>query len=124
MRIKYIPTGNVFDLPEAEARRIYIEDKGFNYEVLDGKIEIENENVEKTSVYNKIVEEDKQEEEKDGENEKSEEKSLESYTVPELKAKLDELNIEYPKNAKKAELIALLNKTGDNIEQEEAKDGE
>lgn len=124
MRIKYKPTGNVFDLPEAEARRIYIEDKGFNYEVLDGKIEIEDKNVEKTSVYNKIVEEDKQEETKDGENEKSEEKSLESYTVPELKAALDELNIEYPKNAKKAELIALLDKTDVTTKQEETKDGE
>lgn len=40
--------------------------------------------------------------------EPKEEPNLEKNTVTELKAMLDEADIEYPENAKKAELIALV----------------
>ena len=38
--IKFIPTGNIFSLPDEEANRIVKEDRG-NYEVIKGKIKEE-----------------------------------------------------------------------------------
>lgn len=115
IKLKYTPTGNVFTLPEAEARRIYLEDKGFNYEVVEGKIEIEEEKTEETSVYKQIVQDDgteTTEEKTDGE------KTLKECTVPELKAKLDAMNIKYAKNAKKNELLALFKDDGTETTEE------
>jgi len=34
--IKFIPTGNIFLLPDDEAKRIFLEDRG-NYEIISGK---------------------------------------------------------------------------------------
>lgn len=42
MEIKYLPTGNIFDLPVEECKRIYSESP-FNYEILDDKFEIKEE---------------------------------------------------------------------------------
>lgn len=61
MKIKYIPTGNIFDLPEKEAKRIYVESKGYNYEIIDDTdIVIEEEKEEKTTVFEEIVETDEE----------------------------------------------------------------
>ncbi len=123
IKLKYNPTGNVFTLPEAEAKRIYIEDKGFNYTVVEGKIDLEDETIETTTVYDEIVQDETTEENK-GNNppangEKTDgEKTLEEYTVPELKAKLDAMNIQYAKNAKKADLLALFKDSGDETTEE------
>lgn len=59
IKLEYTPTGNVFTLPEAEARRIYLEDKGFNYKVVKGKLEIKEEKSEETTVYKQIVQDDR-----------------------------------------------------------------
>lgn len=109
MRIKFKPTGNIFDLPEEEARRIVIEDKGFNYEVLDGEIKIDDEISEKTSVYNLIVNGNQPDDSKKSgtEDEKEQVKPFEQWTIPELKAKLDDMNIKYSKSAKKDDLLEL-----------------
>ena len=99
MKIKYIPTGNIFDLPEKEAKRIYIESKGYNYEIIDKTDIVPEEKEEKTTVYEEIVETDETAETT---------KATEDMTKEELMALCDTLGIEYKKTAKKAELINLL----------------
>lgn len=37
IEIKFIPTGNIFLLPDDEAKRIVLEDRG-NYEIISGEI--------------------------------------------------------------------------------------
>ena len=96
MKIKYIPTGNIFDLPKEECERIYKESP-FNYEILDGAFTVEAK-APKSTVAQKVL----------ADEEEQEEKSLNDLTVPELKALCDEKEIEYKKSDKKADLIALL----------------
>lgn len=112
-QLKYIPTGNVFTLPEEEAKRIYLEDKGFNYEIVGGKnIPLKDETIEETTVYDEIVQTETTEENKGNNPPVDGEKTLEECTVPELKAKLDAMNIQYDKKAKKADLLALFKDDG------------
>ena len=55
MKIKYKPTGIVFDLPEKNVRELMRKDKG-NYEVLDKKFVPDEEPViEETTTYNQVV---------------------------------------------------------------------
>lgn len=118
-KLKYTPTGNVFTLPEAEAKRIYLEDKGFNYEIVGGQnIELPDETIEESTVYDEVVQdgttEGTQGSNPPADGEKTDgEKTLEELTVPELKAKLDAMNIKYAKSAKKADLLALFKDSGD-----------
>lgn len=107
MKIKYLPTGIIFDLPVEECKRIYKESP-FNYEVLDGAFKDESKSPQST-VAKKVLGDE------DGEGEKK----LEDLTVPELKKLCDEKEIEYTKSVKKADLIALL----ENAEEDE-EDGE
>lgn len=56
-KLKYIPTGNVFNLPSEDAREVMKTDKG-NFEVVGGKDITEKEpQVEETTTYNMVVEE-------------------------------------------------------------------
>lgn len=113
MKIKYLPTGIIFDLPVEECKRIYKESP-FNYEVLDGAFKDESKTPQST-VAKKVLGDE------DGEGEKK----LEDLTVPELKKLCDEKEIEYTKSAKKADLIALLeNAENEEEEEEEEEDGE
>lgn len=116
MKIKYIPTGHIFDLPEEECKRIWKESP-FNYEVLDGKFDA-GAQTPNTSVANKVL----------GEADDAKEKTLEEMTVKELKALCDEKEIEYAKSATKPVLIALLEKDAETEEEteeeEETEDGE
>ena len=105
MKIKYLPTGNVFDLPVEECKRIYKESP-FNYEILDEHFDKEAATP-KSTVAQKVLEEDGEEELK----------TLNDLTVPELKAICDEREIEYSKADRKADLIALIEKA-DNDEQD------
>ncbi len=108
MKIKYIPTGNIFDLPKEECERIYKESP-FNYEILDGAFTVEAK-APKSTVAQKVL----------ADEEEQEEKSLNDLTVPELKALCDEKEIEYKKSDRKADLIALLEtKEEENGEDEE-----
>lgn len=120
MRIKFKPTGNIFDLPEEEARRIVVEDRGLNYEVLDGEIKIDDKTPEETTVYNQIVENETENDDTEETEEDDKPKTLEECTIPELKSRLDELKIPYSKSAKKADLIALFsNDTEEKTEETE-----
>lgn len=56
--IKFIPTGNIFSLPDSEAIRIVSEDRG-NYKVLKGKVPEVKQQKEKKSVQELVVVEEK-----------------------------------------------------------------
>ena len=111
MRIMYLPTGNVFDLPKEECKRIY-EESPFNYEILDGAFSAEDKTPASTVAQKVLADEEEQEEQ-----------TLNDLTVPELKALCDEKEIEYAKSARKAELIALLEANAE-VKEENGEDEE
>lgn len=108
MKIKFIPTGNIFDLPKTEIDRIMRDDRG-NYEVLDENYALPNETVVETSVYNQIVQQEEQEEqEKEKQEEEEEEVDYTKMTNPELYELCVKRNIKVGKKEKKENMIALL----------------
>ena len=73
-RIKFKPTGIVFNLPKEEIARIIKDDHGYNYEVLDKEAAISAEPVNLvTTTYEQVVETE-------------EVRGLDQYTYEELKA--------------------------------------
>lgn len=106
MKIKFIPTGNIFDLPKAEIDRIMRDDRG-NYEVLDENYTLPNDtDIEEKSVYNQIVQEEK--EDKQEEKEDKEDVDYTKMTNPELYELCVKRNIKVGKKEKKEKMIALL----------------
>ena len=59
IEIKFVPTGHIFSLPDAEAIRIVTEDR-CNYEVVKGKVPDEKKPKEKKSVQELVVVGDKE----------------------------------------------------------------
>jgi len=58
-RIKFKPTGIIFTLPEAEIKRIWKDDHGHNYELVDGDLNLEKEETIKiTTTYEQVVEDE------------------------------------------------------------------
>lgn len=103
MKIKFIPTGNIFDLPKAEIDRIMRDDRG-NYEVLDENYTLPNDtDIEEKSVYNQIVQEDKEDKQED-----KEDVDYTKMTNPELYELCVKRNIKVGKKEKKENMIALL----------------
>lgn len=106
MKIKFIPTGNIFDLPKAEIDRIMRDDRG-NYEVLDENYTLPNDtDIEEKSVYNQIVQKEK--EDKQEEKEDKEDVDYTKMTNPELYELCVKRNIKVGKKEKKENMIALL----------------
>lgn len=106
MKIKFIPTGNIFDLPKAEIDRIMRDDRG-NYEVLDENYTLPNDtDIEEKSVYNQIVQEEKEDKQED--KEEKEDVDYTKMTNPELYELCVKRNIKVGKKEKKENMIALL----------------
>ena len=92
--IKNKKTGYIFNMSKTDCDRLVIEEP-YNFEVVDKDyISPIKEDSKKTSTFNKVVEEDKP-------------KTLEDYTVPELKEYLTKNNIEFKSSAKKVELLEM-----------------
>ena len=126
LKIKFKPTGNIFELPENEVIRITVEDRG-NYEIIDKPTKaveeaLKEEVVEETSTYNQVVEEDNAADEQvvagdggvfdiDGENTDTEaakkytKEELELKKVVELKEILNQNKITFSRNDNKDALI-------------------
>ena len=99
MKIKFIPTGNIFDLPKAEIDRIMRDDRG-NYEVLDENYTLPNDtDIKEKSIYNQIVQEEKED---------KEDVDYTKMTNPELYELCVKRNIKVGKKEKKENMIALL----------------
>lgn len=119
--IKFIPTGNIFKMPTKDAAEILKNDRG-NYEIVDGKdIPEEKEEIQETTTYEKVVEEETEteiteevEEETEAQNEQIEEineNTLKKMKVPELIQYCENNNIKFEKDDKKNDLIQkILNK--------------
>lgn len=117
-KIKNKKTGFEFLLPKEECDRLVM-DEPHNFVVIDEDyVSPLAAKEEKTSTYNKVVDNGNQ----DGEEEK-EPKTLEDLTVAELKKILEEREIEYAKSAKKAELIELIQED-DKKKEEDAADNQ
>lgn len=65
IRLQYIPTGIVFNLPVEEALKIYNESRGNDYKILDEGYVTEEPEEEETTVYQQIVEEEPEEKPKE-----------------------------------------------------------
>lgn len=99
--IKNKQTGYVFNMSKADCDRLVL-DEPYNFEVIDKDYvsPIKSE-AKETSTFKKVVVEAKV-------------KSLEDYTINELKEYLTKNNIEFKSGAKKAELLELALKVGTN----------
>lgn len=90
-KLKFKPTGIVYSLPEEEIRRIFKEDHGFNYELVDGDLDLSEGGVtEITTTFEQVVEGD-------------EPRSLHDYTKKELVAFAEENGLDTSGN--KPELL-------------------
>lgn len=99
--IKNLVTGYLFNLTKEECDKLVLNEP-HNFKVIDEDyVAPEVEESKKSTVFEKVVIKNSPETGAEGEE----------WTVPQIKAKLDELKIDYPKSAKKAELLALLPKT-------------
>ena len=99
--IKNKQTGYIFNMSKADCDRLVTEEP-YNFEVVDKDyVSPIKEEPKETPTFKKVVVEDKS-------------KTLEDYSVPELKEYLTKNNIEFKSNAKKAELLELALKVGTN----------
>lgn len=114
MKIKYLPTGNIFDLPEEECKRIWTESP-FNYEILDGAFKAPAE-TEKSTVAKKVLAETEKDETKPNKN-----MSFEQLKGIALKKGIPEtmLVAENGKNITKAELLKLIDEYEPETEKDE-----
>lgn len=108
-KLKYIPTGNVFNLPSEDAREVMKTDKG-NFEVVGGKDITEKEpQVEETTTYNMVVEETTTATaETTAEAPKLTKTALKAKKLEELVALCEEKKIEVLEADKKSDLIEKL----------------
>lgn len=83
IKLQYIPTGIVFNLPVEEALKIYNESRGNDYKILDEGYVKEDPKEEETTVYQQIIEEEITEKDSD--------------ELDTLKKEADELGVKYGK---------------------------
>ena len=99
--VKNISTGFLFDLSKEDCDKLVMEEP-FNFVVLDKNyVSPIQAAVKENDTYKKVVVDDKQ-------------KTVEDYTIAELKDYLKKNNIEFKSSANKAELLDLALKVGTN----------
>lgn len=108
--LRFIPTGIVFHLPVEDAKEVLASDRG-NFEVVGGvDIAEDEESIEETSTYNKVVgdgqNDDDSQDDKNGP--KLSKEALEAMKVVDLEKLCEELKVEVNKKDKKADLIEKL----------------
>ena len=107
-KIKFIPTGNVFSLPEAEIDELVKIDRG-NYEVLDKDYVFKKKGnvLSEPTVLEQVMDDTNTNENNDensgDQNDQDVVRGLEDYTVDELKKFAEENNLK--KSGSKAELL-------------------
>jgi len=105
MKLLYIPTGNVFTLPNEEAMRIKREDRGNDYKILEAESEAteEVETDQATDQADDQVEEETEEAEEEGSEEE-----VETEESEEVKSRLKQFEIaEDYQNLTKKELAVI-----------------
>ena len=116
--LRFIPTGIVFHLPVEDAKEVLASDRG-NFEVVGGvDIAEDEETIEETSTYNKVVGDGQNDNEGQGQNDddsqgdenrpKLSKTALKAMKVEELVKLCEELKVEVLEEDKKADLIEKL----------------
>jgi hypothetical protein len=107
--LRFIPTGIVFHLPVNDAKEVLASDRG-NFEVVGGvDIAEDEETIEETSTYNKVVGDGQNDNDQNEENRpKLSKTALKAMKVEELVKLCEELKVEVLEEDKKADLIEKL----------------
>lgn len=107
--LRFIPTGIVFHLPVEDAKEVLASDRG-NFEVVGGvDIAEDEETIEETSTYNKVVGDGQNDNDQNEENRpKLSKTALKAMKVEELVKLCEELKVEVLEEDKKADLIEKL----------------
>ena len=107
--LRFIPTGIVFHLPVEDAKEVLASDRG-NFEIVGGvDIAEDEETIEETSTYNKVVGDGQNDNDQNEENRpKLSKTALKAMKVEELVKLCEELKVEVLEEDKKADLIEKL----------------
>ena len=107
--LRFIPTGIVFHLPVEDAKEVLASDRG-NFEVVGGvDIAEDEETIEETSTYNKVVGDGQNDNDQNEENRpKLSKTALKAMKVEDLVKLCEELKVEVTEEDKKADLIEKL----------------
>lgn len=107
--LRFIPTGIVFHLPVEDAKEVLASDRG-NFEIIGGvDIAEDEETIEETSTYNKVVGDGQNDNDQNEENgPKLSKTALKAMKVEELVKLCEELKVEVTEEDKKANLIEKL----------------
>ena len=108
--LRFIPTGIVFHLPVEDAKEVLASDRG-NFEVVGGvDIAEDEETIEETSTYNKVVGDGQNDDDSQGDENrpKLSKTALKAMKVEELVKLCEELKVEVLEEDKKADLIEKL----------------
>ena len=107
--LRFIPTGIVFHLPVEDAKEVLASDRG-NFEVVGGvDIAEDEETIEETSTYNKVVGDGQNDNDQNEENRpKLSKTALKAMKVEDLVKLCEELKVEVLEEDKKADLIEKL----------------
>lgn len=125
LKLLYVPTGNIFNLPDEEALRIKSEDRGNNYKILNPEFKDEPEVIDEPKTVRELVMPDAPKEKEielppAKQEELDEPQEKDKTTIDELK-KMDRfalyglaqrLNLKPKSNANKATLLKMLKETG------------
>ena len=107
--LRFIPTGIVFHLPVNDAKEVLASDRG-NFEVVGGvDIAEDEETIEETSTYNKVVGDGQNDNDQNEEDRpKLSKTALKAMKVEDLVKLCEELKVEVLEEDKKADLIEKL----------------
>lgn len=125
LKLLYVPTGNIFNLPDEEALRIKGEDRGNNYKILNPEFKDEPEVIEEPKTVRELVMPDAPKEKEielppAKQEELDEPQEKDKTTIDELKEMdrfalyglAQRLNLKPKSNANKATLLKMLKETG------------
>ena len=108
--LRFIPTGIVFHLPVEDAKEVLASDRG-NFEVVGGvDIAEDEETIEETSTYNKVVGDGQNDDDSQGDKNgpKLSKTALKAMKVEDLVKLCEKLKVEVTEEDKKADLIEKL----------------
>lgn len=120
LKLLFVPTGNVFTLPDAEAMRIMKADRGNNYKILDAGFQQEAQEIIEQEEVKEVVKTLEENAKRIEEQDNVKEIVKQPKVNPKLpKVKEDTLD---PKNLTKKDLVAMLHRLGANAHINETKD--
>ena len=108
LKLQFIPTGNIFTLPDEEALKIKSKDRG-NYKILDEGYEEKKEEVKEKTVQELVMPEEQQETEQPKDITLEELEKMDRFALYGLAQRFE---LKPKSNANKKTLLKLLKETG------------